>query len=330
LNHRIRKVSPDGIITTVAGNSLAGDTTPTGDLSGDGGPATQAHLKKPQDVVFDTAGSMLILDSANNRVRKITPDGIITTVVGAGPLGDGKGGYQGDGGPASQAWLNRPAGLAMDAANNLYIADTDNFRVRKVSPDGIMTTIAGNGMKDRSGDSGPATQASLVDPHGLTFDAAGNLYITDFDQHVVRKVSPNGIITAVAGTGTAGFSGDGGPATAAQLNKPHGVAVDTAGNIFIADTFNYRVRKITPDGIISTVAGVGAKVFAEEGGLATTAGLRGPMGVAVDREGNLVISDTGFFADRVIKDGLGLGERVFKVVGVAAPGLLNGRPFPSP
>src|SRR5438093_10748630 len=245
-NHRVRKVDREGIITTVAGNGPAGVLTPVGALSGDGDLATQAHLKKAQAAVFDAAGNMFILDSANNRIRGVGPStGIITTVVGNGPPGDGHGGFFGDNGPANLAWLNRPAGLAMDAAGNLYISDVDNFRVRKVSPgadglitgasDEIITTVAGNGTRASLGDDGPATQASLIDPHGLTFDLAGNLYITDFNAHVVRKVgpgvdglitgAPDEIITTVAGNGTPGFSGDNGPATAAQLNSPHGVAV---------------------------------------------------------------------------------------------------------
>jgi trimeric autotransporter adhesin len=204
-NHRVRKVDPEGIITTVAGNGPAGDLTPTGDLSGDGGLATEAHLKKPQAAVFDAAGNMFILDSANNRVRRLDAStGIISTVVGNGPLGDGNGGFFGENGPANLAWLNRPAGLAMDAAGSLYVADVGNFRVRRVSPgmdgfitgasDEIITTVAGNGTNASSGEGGPATQAGLTDPHGLAFDLVGNLYIADFNGHVVQKVNPKRMV----------------------------------------------------------------------------------------------------------------------------------------
>jgi len=350
-NHRVRKVDPKGIITTVAGNGPAGVLTPAGDLSGDSGLATESHLKKPQAAVFDAAGNMFILDSANNRVRRVdSSTGIISTVVGNGPLGDGNGGFFGDGGSASLAWLNRPAGLAMDAAGSLYVADVGNFRVRRVSPgtdgfitgapDEIITTVAGNGTNASSGEGGPATQAGLTDPHGPVFDLAGNLYIADFNAHVVRKISPGAdglitgasdeIITTIAGNGTPGFSGDNGPATAAQLDHPHGLAVDVTDNLFIADAFNHRVRKVDPNGTITTVVGNGDLVFSEDqaGGSATAAGLRGPLDVAVDAIGNLFIADTGFFAQRVQQDGLGDGERAFKVFEVAAPGLLNGRLFP--
>ena len=169
--------------------------------------------------------------------------------------GTGIAGFGGDGGQAKLAMLNQPEGVAVDASGNLYIADTDNNRIRKVSPNGIITTVAGNGIAGFGGDNGPASQAQLNHPEGVAVDASGNLYIADTGNNRIRKVSPNGIITTVAGTGIAGFSGDGGPATQAQLNQPEGVAVDASGNLFIADTDNDRIREVRTDGVIVTVAG---------------------------------------------------------------------------
>jgi sugar lactone lactonase YvrE len=316
-NSQVRKVSADGIISTVAG--IAGEEG----FSGDNGPATQAKLWAPRGITVDGAGHLFIADRDNHRVRKVSPDGIITTVVGTG-----KEGFSGDGGPATEAQLRGPYDVAVDAAGNLLIVEEDSHRVRKVSPDGIITTVAGTGKAGFSGDAGPAKEARLDSPHGVAVDAAGNLFIADTQNHRVRKVDTNGIITTVAGSAQPGFGGDGGPATAAQLDSPDGLAVDTAGNLFIADLFNHRVRKVNPEGIITTVAGSDRKTFSSEGGPATEAGLRGPYAVAVDAAGNLYISDSAYFTNP--EDNLGDGERVLKVFGAAAPGLLAGRPFPKP
>ena len=186
-------------------------------------------------------GNLFIADTGNNRIRKVTPAGVISTVAGNGTVV----GYGGDGGPATSAQLHGPYGVAVDAAGNLFIADRDNCRIRKVTPGGVISTVAGNGTGGFSGDGGPATSAQLAAPHGVAVDAAGNLFIADYANNRIRMVTPDGIIRTVAGNGTMGFSGDGGPATSAQLFQPGGVAVDAAGNLFIADTFNNRVRKVT-------------------------------------------------------------------------------------
>ena len=229
-NNRIRKVS-NGTITTVAGNG-------TGGFSGDNGPAASAQLRQPQGIAVDSAGILYMADTYNNRIRKVS-NGAITTVAGSGTQG-----FSGDNGPATNAQLNLPFGVVVDSAGDLYIADLNNHRIRKVS-NGVITTVAGNGTPGFSGDNGPATNAQLNEPYGVAVDSAGNLYIGDSANHLVREVS-NGVITTVAGNGTFGFSGDNGPATSAQLDHPYGVAVDSAGNVYIAEQGNNRIRLLTP------------------------------------------------------------------------------------
>jgi hypothetical protein len=218
--------------------------------------------------------------------------GTITAVAGTGAAG-----FSGDGGLATEARLRFPFSLIVDAAGNVLIADTDNYRVRKVNPAGMISTVVGTGKAGFSGDGGPATEARL-NPWTLVLDGAGNLFIEDGGNYRVRKVSPEGIITTVAGSGKAGFSGDGGPATEARFSELRLGAVDTAGNLFIADRNNHRIRKVSPEGIITTVAGSGptgaAKgVSAGDGGLATEARLNGPFSPALDRAGNLFFSEAG-------------------------------------
>ena len=272
---RIRKVS-GGIITTVAGNGQGG-------YAGDGGPAINALLNNPARVAFDAAGALYVADLGNNRVRKIS-GGIITTVAGNGVAG-----YSGDNGLATEASLNGPWGITLDAAGNLYIADSLNQRIRKVSA-GIITTVAGNGNAGFSGDGGPAANASLYAPLSAAVDASGTLYIADAGNSRVRKVSA-GLISTLAGNGTTGFSGDNGPAAKASLNSPTDVAVDSAGNIYIADFGNNRIRKVS-GGLIATVAGNGVSGFSGDGGAASLAEFDRPVGVAVDEAGNLYIADT--------------------------------------
>ncbi|RAJ96008.1 putative secreted protein (Por secretion system target) [Larkinella arboricola] len=280
-NHRIRKVTPNGIISTVVGTGTQGFT-------GDGGPAVQANLSSPNGVAVDTQGNLFIADFGNNRIRKVTANGTISTVAGTGTQG-----FTGDGGPATTASLRHPRGVAVDTQGNLFIADLDNQRIRKVSSGGIITTVAGNGTYGSGGDGGPATSAGIGSPYGVAVDKQGNLFIADGSNNRIRKVSPTGIITTVAGNGTYGFSGDGGPATSAQLSSPSSVAVDAQGNLFIADASNYRIRKVATNGLIYTVAGNGPIGDGGDGGPATSAQLNLPTGVAVDSQGNLIIADMG-------------------------------------
>lgn len=285
MNDRIRKITPDGTVTTIAGQTGSG-------FSGDNGPAGFARLSKPTGLAVDAAGNLYIADTGNHRVRRISPQGVITTYAGTGTAG-----FSGDAGPAAQAQLNMPESLAIDAAGNLYIADTGNHRVRQVSPQGIITTVAGS--DPGAGDNGPAASALLFQPSGAVFDASGNLYVADTLNHRVRRIGRDGNITAVAGTGSPGYSGDNGFAARAQLNQPNGLAFDSAGNLYIADTGNHVIRRVA-SGLIDTVAGTGVAGNTGDGGPARSAALYAPNAVAVDRQGNLFIADSGNNRIRIV------------------------------
>jgi sugar lactone lactonase YvrE len=238
---------------------------------------------QPGHIAVGPGGKLYISDSA--RVWRIDAGRLVATA------GTGLSGFSGDGGPATVAQLASVEGLAADAAGNLYVADGPNFRLRRVDPGGTISTVAGNGSRFFAGDGGPATSAMFAGLVDLAVDAAHNLYVEDSANNRVRKVDTSGIVTTVAGNGVAGFSGDGGPAPAASLNSPAGLAVDADGNLLIADAGNYRVRKVDHDGIISTVAGTGGQGFSGDGGPATAAEL-GPLDVAVGPGGNLWVLDT--------------------------------------
>lgn len=271
-------------------------TTTAGGWVGDGLPATSAAITTPTGIAFDSHGNGYVAQFGESRIRKISADGTMVTTL----VGDGIPGFSGDGGPAVNARISKPFGLVIDANDNLYFADAGNGRVRKVSPNGIITTIAGNGSNQHSGDGGPATSAGMKQPYGLAFDAAGNLFVSDWQDNRIRKVTPGGTISTVAGNGTAGFSGDGGSALQASLNLPEGMSVDQAGNLYVADALNNRIRMITPAGIISTVAGNGSTASSGDGGPATQAGIYYPFNVIVDPEGGLVIGDTNCYLRRVV------------------------------
>jgi trimeric autotransporter adhesin len=278
-NSRVRKVTPTGTISTVAGKDTSG-------FSGDGSAATSAELQDPVGIAIDAQGNLFIADYSNQRIRKTTAAGVISTVAGNGTAG-----FSGDGGQATSAQLNQPWGVAVDSSGNLFVADLMNNRVRKVTPDGTISTVAGIGNPGFSGDGGQATSAQLNLPAGLAVDRVGNLYIADSGNHRIRRVTPGGIISTVAGTGMAGFSGDGGDATLAEISRPTGVAVDGSGDLFIADHDNNRIRWITLDGVIYTVAGTGSAGFSGDGGPATSAQLNFATSVAADSAGNLYIAD---------------------------------------
>ncbi|MBD2702915.1 hypothetical protein IC229_19875 [Spirosoma sp. BT702] len=279
-NHRIRKVSSAGVITTVAGSGRQV-------FSGDGGPATNANINSPTSVALDKNNNLYIADLLNNRVRKVSSTGIITTIAGNGTAG-----YGGDGGLAVNAQLNYPIGIAVDSSSNLFIVDQNNHCIRRVDTNGTITTIAGTGVSGFSGDEGLATNAQLNRPFSVAVDNSGNIYIADGNNRRIRKVSATGIITTIAGTGTFGFSGDGGPAINANMKTPIGLAISSNGNLYFGDFGNYRVRMIDSNGIINTIAGNGFKSFSGDSGLAVNASLTNVRDVAIDSVGNLFIVDS--------------------------------------
>ena len=279
-DHRIRKIEPSGVITTVAGSRARG-------YGGDGGPAAEARLASPRGVAADALGNLYVAETGNQRIRRIDAStGAIMTLAGTGAEG-----YAGDGGPATEAWLRYPGGVAVDAAGNVYVADEGNHRVRKIDVSGTITTLAGTGAEGYAGDGGPATEARLRYPGGVAVDAAGNVYVADWGNQRIRRIDASGTITTLAGTGARGYAGDGGPATEARLRIPRGVAVDAAGNVYVADEGNHRVRKIDASGTITTVAGTGTRGYAGDGGPATEARLAYPRGVAAAAAGNVYVAD---------------------------------------
>lgn len=326
---------PKFIIHRVAGRGKCG-------FKGDGGPALLAKIQRPTAVSLDSKGNLYIADEANQRVRLVTPDGMISTFMGTGKTdpqendlpaietnldnayglavdhqdnvyvlsrghskiykigadgiakriaGTGEPGFSGDGGPALNAqvyWTNH---LVADLKGNLFLADTGNHRIRKISADGMITTVAGTGEKGFSGDGGPATQAAIHNPVAIAIDPQGSLYIADFSNHRIRKVTPDGVIQTVAGSGHPKFNGDGLAALESNFGEPCGVAIGPEGRLFIADQLNYRVRVVLADGTMHTVAGTGRRGKAGDGGPAEKAQISNPDIIDFDNEGNLYVSD---------------------------------------
>ena len=280
-SHVVRRIGPGGVIRTIAGNGTAG-------YSGDGGPATAAQLSNPKSVDIDHAGNIYISDYDNNVIRKVSSTGIITTFAGNGSFG-----YSGDGGQATAAELNGAWGLETDASGNVYISDVDNNVIRKVDKTtGVITTYAGNGTGTFAGDGGQATAASLNSPTSISLDDNGNLYILDHHNNRIRKVNASGVIRTIAGNGSTGFSGDGGPATAARLRIAWGIDADDMGNVYFSDEGNRRIRKIDTSGTIRTVVGTGSTGYTGDGGPATAARIGSLVeGLGLDSRGNLYVAD---------------------------------------
>lgn len=285
-NRRVRRIAPEGVITTLAGG---------GSSLGDGGPATLARLAHPADVAVGPDGSVYIADAgmpertdpAAHRIRRVFPDGTIVTVAGIG-----EGGYSGDGGPATAARLNAPMGIAVGADGSLYISDWLNSRIRRVDPNGIITTLAGTGVWASGGDGGPATATPMRSPAGIAVAADGSVYFADWSDNKVRRIGVDGIITTVAGGAVFADAGaDGVPALQARLMQPTGIALAADGSIYVADQANERLRRIGPDGIITTVAGNGRWGVEGDGGVARDARLSGPTGVAITPGGVLYVSE---------------------------------------
>ncbi len=286
-DRRIRKVTPGygGIITTIAGNGTIG-------YSGDGGLGIYAQINGGVDVAVDRHGNVYIADAGNGCIRKVTPEDTITTIAGTGVAG-----YNGDSIPATAAQLNGPTGIAVDGIGNLYIADESNHRIRKVDTAGIITTIAGTGMAGFSPDGSRADTAKLDSLYSLRFDKTGNLFFTDNIR--IRKMDTAGIITTVAGIGIEGFSGDSGMATAAEI-EIDAISIDSSGNIYMAEGATNRVRKITTDGIVNTIAGTGFTGYSGDYGNPLLAEFRGVSGIVVSTTGDIFISDEGNQVVRLI------------------------------
>jgi sugar lactone lactonase YvrE len=285
-------------ISTVAGNGSQG-------YGGDGGQATLASLYNPAGLAVDSVGNIYIADYDNNVLRKVTySTGDISTIAGNGTAG-----YSGDGGLATAAELWGLYGVALDKAGNIYIADGHNDVIREISKStGFISTIAGNGTAGYSGDGSAATSAELNGPTGIAFDASGNIYICDDGNNVIREVNTStGVISTISGNGTAGYSGDGGAATSAELNSPHGITLDPSGNIYIGDANNNVVRKVTKaSGIISTIAGNGTAGYTGDGAAATSAELSAPGKIALDKTGNMYIADANNNVIRLVTTATGL------------------------
>jgi DNA-binding CsgD family transcriptional regulator/sugar lactone lactonase YvrE len=291
---RIRRIGRDGEITTVAGTGVFG-------YSGDGGAAILAQVSTSYGpwgstgIAVDDAGALYLPDSFSQRVRRIGPAGAITTIAGSGVAG-----FAGDGGAATAAELNQPRGVAVDDHGNVYVAEAGGNRIRRIDAAGVIGTFAGTGQPGSSGDGGKARDATLNGPEAVALDRSGNLLVADTVNNRIRRITTDGVITTVAGSGQFGYSGDGGPAVKAELALPRGLAVDRGGVLYIADSDNHRVRRVDAAGVIATVMGNGQAGTSGDGGPGPAASLNLPDGVALDRDGRLYVADAGNNRVRVL------------------------------
>ncbi|MDO7848010.1 NHL repeat-containing protein [Hymenobacter sp. M29] len=275
-NSSIRKITPTGVVTTLAGNGTSGFAD---------GPLAAARFYGPGDVAFDGQGNLYVADYDNQRIRKITPGGIVSTLAGSGTTGFADG-------PGTSAHFNGPYGLAVDGQGVVYVSDFENNRIRKVLPNGTVSTLAGTG--GRGSVDGPGSSAQIANPEGLALDGQGNLYVSEFGGHRIRKITPNGTVSTLAGTGTKGFAD--GPGNMAQFFAPTGITIDAHGDLLVAEIGNHCIRKVTPAGVVTTVAGTRAMGFVD--GAAGTAQFQSPSGIAAGPRGVLYLTEYG---DRIRK-----------------------------
>ena len=269
-NNMIRKISPAGVVTTLAGSATAGSADGTG---------STASFNNPYGVAVDASGNVYVADGNNNMIRKITPAGMVTSLAGSTTAGSADG-------TGAAAAFNSPSGIAVDASGNVYVADASNHMIRKITPAGVVTTLAGSPTPGRADGTGAA--ASFYGPTGVAVDAGGNLYVAERYNHTIRKITPAGVVTTLAGSGTTGKAD--GTGSAASFRNPSALAVDAGGNLYVADSSNSMIRKITPAGMVTTLAGSGTAGRADGAGPA--ASFRSPLGVAVDTSGDLYVADT--------------------------------------
>ena len=290
-----------GQTTTIAGSLTAGSAN---------GKGTDATFNEPFGLAADVNGNIYVVDHLNNLIRKITPDGVVTTFAGSGAIGHADG-------VGTAATFNNPTGLAVDVAGNVYVADVSNNLIRKIAPDGTVTTLAGSGANGSA--NGLGTAATFSNPSGIAVDGAGNVYVADLSNNLIRKITPGGVVTTLAGSGLSGS--DDGVGTAATFNQPYGLAVDPMGNVFVADWGNNEIRKITPAGVVTTIAGNGKPGSAD--GVGTAATLNRPFGLAIDESGNIYVVDTG---NELIREITPAGA-VTTVAGTGTKGSTNGTAF---
>lgn len=271
-NNRIRKVSPDGVVSTLAGSETAGFAD---------GIGTAASFNRPKGVAIDGDGNVYVADEYNNSIRKISPFGEVITLAG------GSRGYAD--GTRSAAMFSSPNGVAVDVAGNVYVSDTNNHRIRKISPSGQVISLAGSVDENGEGgfDDGTGSAASFYQPYGIAVDGCGNVYVADHYNNCVRKINPYGVVTTLAGSGE--YAYEDGTGTAASFFQPTDVAVDGAGNVYVADWFNHRIRKISPVGVVTTLTGSGKGGFAD--GLGTSASFSLPRGIAINTAGDIYVAD---------------------------------------
>jgi serine/threonine protein kinase, bacterial len=286
-NHRIRKVTVAGVVTTLAGSGTA--------TFADGSGAA-ASFNTPFGLALDAAGNVYVVDTSNNRVRRVTPAGAVTTLAGSGT-------YQFADGTGAAASFRAPFGIAVDKAANVYVADSANLRIRRVTLAGVVTTLAGSGTATFA--DGPGAAASFSTPAGVAVDLAGNVYVGDTSNERIRRVTPGGTVSTLAGSGTAAFT-DGAGATA-NFNSPYGVAVDAVGNVYVADQNNHRIRRVTAAGVVTTLAGSGTATFAD--GVGAAASFNALTGIAVDAAGTVFVGDSLNHRIRKVAS-VGIGELV--------------------